>query len=89
MKSKLTKIEKNWVIYDVGNSAFTLLVSTIMPLYFNSLATADGISHVDYLAYWGYAVSISTLIVAILGPILGTVTDNKGFKKPIFMWSVS
>ena len=53
MKSKLTKIEKNWVIYDVGNSAFTLLVSTIMPLYFNSLATADGISHVDYLAYWG------------------------------------
>ena len=88
MKSKLTKIEKNWVIYDVGNSAFTLLVSTIMPLYFNSLATADGISHVDYLAYWGYAVSISTLIVAILGPILGTVTDNKGFKKPIFMWSV-
>ena len=34
MKQKLTKLEKYWVLYDVGNSAFTLLVSTIIPIYF-------------------------------------------------------
>lgn len=84
MKNKLTKLEKNWVLYDVGNSAFTLLVSTIMPLYFNSLAEAGGVSEVDYLAWWGYAASISTAIVAIMGPIVGTATDNKGYRKPIF-----
>lgn len=84
MKNKLTKLEKNWVLYDVGNSAFTLLVSTIMPLYFNSLAEAGGVSEVDYLAWWGYAASISTALVAIMGPIVGTATDNKGYRKPIF-----
>lgn len=84
MKNKLTKLEKNWVLYDVGNSAFTLLVSTIMPLYFNSLAESGGVSEVDYLAWWGYAASISTALVAIMGPIVGTATDNKGYRKPIF-----
>ena len=84
MKNKLTKLERNWILYDVGNSAFTLLVSTIMPLYFNSLAEAGGVSEVDYLAWWGYAASISTALVAIMGPIVGTATDNKGYRKPIF-----
>ena len=85
MKFKLTKQEKNWVLYDVGNSAFTLLVSTIMPIYFNHLASTAGLSDVDYLAYWGYAASISTLLVALLGPVFGTMADYKGFKKPIFL----
>ena len=52
MKTKLTKLEKYWVLYDVGNSAFILLVSTIIPIYYNSLAEAQGISSVDYLATW-------------------------------------
>ena len=84
MNFKMTKLEKNWVLYDVGNSAFTLLVSTIMPIYFNYLAELGGLSSVDYLAYWGYAASIATIIVAILGPAFGTIADTKDFKKPIF-----
>lgn len=83
-KTKLTKLEKYWILYDVGNSAFILLVSTIIPIYFNSLSSAAGLAEVNYLAYWGYSASISTLIVALLGPILGTIADNKGFKKKIF-----
>ena len=85
MRFHLTKQEKNWILYDVGNSAFTLLVSTIMPIYFNHLAGTAGLSDVDYLAYWGYAASISTLLVAFLGPIFGTMADYKGYKKPIFI----
>ena len=69
-KTKLTKLEKAWILYDVGNSAFTLLISTIIPIYFNSLAENAGISEVDYLAYWGYAASLATVIVALIGPIL-------------------
>lgn len=42
------------------------MVSTILPVYFNYLAQNAGVSDVDYLAYWGYAASISTLIVAVL-----------------------
>ena len=68
---KLTKLEKYWVLYDVGNSAFVMLVSAILPLYFASLAEGAGLSEVDYLAYWGYAISVSTIITAVGGPILG------------------
>ena len=84
MKFKLTSLEKKWVLYDVGNSAFTMMVSTIFPIYFNSLAESAGISDVNYLAYWGYATSVCTLIVALLGPTLGVVADTKNFKKIVF-----
>ena len=85
---KLNGKEKRWILYDVGNSAFVLLVATIIPIYFNYLAGKAGLSDVDYLAYWGYAASICTVIVAILGPILGTIADTKNYKKPIFMISI-
>lgn len=84
MKQKLTKLEKYWVLYDVGNSAFTLLVSTIIPIYFKNMAQNMGVSASDSTAYLSYAISISTIIVAILGPILGAVADNKNHKKPLF-----
>lgn len=84
MKFKMTAMEKKWVLYDVGNSAFTMLVATIFPIYFDYLAGNAGISSVNYLAYWGYAASICTLLVAILGPTLGAMADTKNFKKLIF-----
>lgn len=88
MSFKMNSLEKKWVLYDVGNSAFTLLVSTIIPIYFNALASSAGINEVDYLAYWGYATSIATAITAILGPTLGTLSDGKGRKKGFFMAAV-
>ena len=87
-EKKLTKLEKYWILYDVGNSAFTLLVATILPIYFNALASGEGLSEVDCLAYWGYAASVATLIVAVIGPIFGTIADTKGYKKPIFTASM-
>jgi UMF1 family MFS transporter len=89
VKSKLTKLEKSWILYDVGNSAFTLLVSTLLPIYFNSLATAGGLDEDLYLSYWGYAGSIATIIVAFIGPICGALSDRKGYKKPIFLLCVA
>ena len=77
MKFKLNDMEKKWILYDVGNSAFTLLIATIMPIYFNYLADQAGISEVNYLAYWGYATSAATIIVAVLGPVLGAASDTK------------
>lgn len=84
MKLKLTALEKYWILYDVGNSAFVLLVATILPIYFDYLADSAAIEPSVYLAYWGYAISISTLIVAVLGPTLGAVADTKNYKKKLF-----
>lgn len=89
MNLKMTKSERNWVLYDVGNSAFTMLIATIMPIYFNYLAENAGLSSVEYLAYWGYAASGATFIVAILGPVFGTLADTKGYKKPLFLLALA
>ena len=86
---KLTKLEKSWILYDIANSAFILLVATLMPIYFNALAGAAGLSESDYLAYWAYAGSVVTVIVAIIAPICGTLADQKGFKKPLFLICLS
>lgn len=86
--TKLTKLEIYWILYDVGNSAFILLAVTILPIYFSYLAENAGISEVDYLAYWGYAASVSTLLVAVIGPVFGTLADTKEYKKPIFTISM-
>lgn len=64
-KEKMTKLEKQWVLYDVGNSAFVMLVSTIIPIYFKNMATASGISAANSTAYLSYAISISTILVAL------------------------
>ena len=77
-------MERAWILYDVGNSAFVLMVATLIPIFFNALAADGGLSSVEYLAYWGYAASAVTIITAILSPILGTLADTRGFKKPIF-----
>ena len=81
---RLTPLEKSWVLYDIGNSAFILMVSTLIPIYFNALAGAAGVNEDLYLSYWGYAGSIATVLVAIIGPICGALAD-RNFKKPIFL----
>ena len=86
--NKLTKMEKRWILYDVGNSSFVLLTSTIIPIYYKNIAQASGISAADSTAYFGYATSLVTMIVAVLGPVLGSLADTKGFKKPVFTFFV-
>ena len=85
---KMTSLEKKWILYDVGNSAFTMLIATIMPIYFNHLAEQAGIAPHDYLAYWGYAASVVTLLVVFSGPVLGALADTKNYKKWLFLGSV-
>ena len=81
----LTREELAWVLYDVGNSAFILLVTAIVPIYFGSLTAAAGLSEEQRFACWGYALSIATIIVAFIGPVCGTLADHRGFKKPLFV----
>ena len=83
-KFKLTPLEKSWILYDVGNSAFILLVATLVPIFFNALAKNAGLNDDLYMSYWGYAGSIATILVAILGPICGTLADRR-MKKQFFI----
>lgn len=85
---KYTSLERSWIIYDAANSAFTLMVSTIIPLWFNHLAEAGGLSSVDYLANWSFATAVATIIMVFLGPVLGSLADHQGYKKLLFMISL-
>ena len=46
-KFKVTPLERAWILYDVGNSAFVLMIATLVPIFFNALAEAGGLSSVD------------------------------------------
>ena len=85
MAGKMTRLEKQWILYDVGNSAFTMLCTPILPIYFKNIATADNLSNSDSTAFLSFTLSLSTILVAILGPILGTMADTKNYKKPLFV----
>ena len=86
LKFKLTAREKAWVLYDVANSAFVLMVSTILPILSNSLATADGYSANEATTMWSYVISLTTLVFVFLGPILGAFADIRDQKKKFFIF---
>ena len=88
-ENKFTKLELAWILYDVGNSAFTMLACSLVTVWFKQLALSDGVSQANATAYWSYVASIVTILVAIIGPVCGTIADNKGFKKPIFTTSLA
>ena len=72
---RLDRTERSWVLYDVGNSALVLLASSVIPIYFKSLA--DG----PALVAWSYAETVASLIIALLMPVLGSMADMQGMKK--------
>ncbi len=81
---KDTPLEWKWMLYDVGNSAFTLLASVILPIYFSALAGQSGVDATDASTIWSFTASAITLSLAVLSPILGTFSDYRGFKRPLF-----
>ena len=83
-KNKLTSLERSWILYDVGNSAFSLIIATLIPIFFNALADSAGVHEDLYLSYWGYAGSIATILVALIGPVCGAIADRKN-KRGIFL----
>ena len=84
MKQKLTKQEKSWVLYDIACSAFTMIVTVTIPIYFSGLTSSAGISAEHSSSIWGVTTSISILILALLAPVLGTIADYRNMKKKIF-----
>jgi len=94
--TKLTSLEKKWILYDVANSAFTLMVSTLFSIYFGALFKNDAGLIAKFgdkigsqqLAYWNYAGTICTILVALLGPVLGTIADVHRKRKQLFTATV-
>ena len=86
---KLTKQERSWILYDVANSAFVLILSATIPVYFRAIAEADGVTSTQASSLFATTTSIAVLIVAVLAPILGAIADSKGMKKKLFSFALA
>ncbi|MBU9673274.1 MFS transporter [Planococcus sp. CP5-4] len=83
--AKFTKPEKSWALYDWGNSAYSIIITTaVFPLFYKAAATDAGVELADSTAYLSYTIAIFTFILAMLGPLLGTIADYEGMKKKFF-----
>ena len=75
---KLTKEEKSWILYDCGNSAYSIAITTaLFPIVFGMF---QGVNNMDL----GYFNSLASILVAVLSPILGAFADYKDKKKRFF-----
>ncbi|MBL7743102.1 MAG: MFS transporter [Chitinophagaceae bacterium] len=92
MQTASKKVINGWAMYDWGNSAYNLVItSTIFPAYFEAIAAdnkAVSKTAVTFLgrefentALYNYALALAMLIVAVMSPLLSSIADYKGNKK--------
>lgn len=75
---KFNKNEISWILYDCGNSAYSMAITTaLLPLYFTMFKKGNAMD-------LGYFNSLASFIVAMISPILGTIADYKDHKKRFF-----
>jgi UMF1 family MFS transporter len=71
-----------WTMYDWANSAFaTTILAAVLPVYFSQVAAANLPSAAMATSLWSAGLSVSLLIIALIAPILGTVSDITRSKK--------
>jgi|YNPMSStandDraft_1061717.scaffolds.fasta_scaffold03326_5 UMF1 family MFS transporter len=73
-----------WTMYDWANSAFaTTILAAVLPIYFSQVAGSTLPTAARATSIWSLGLSISLLIIAILSPILGTISDIVRGKKKL------
>ncbi|MDR1082688.1 MAG: MFS transporter [Coriobacteriales bacterium] len=83
IRNRMNKREWSWVLYDVGNSAFWMLASAVIPIYY------AGLSAGSVVVAWGLTETVVSLIVALLMPFLGSLADYRKNKKRFFIGAVA
>ncbi len=74
--------QRAWMLYDWANSAFaTTILAAVLPAYYSGVAGATLPSEATATGYWSLTLSIGLFIVAIISPILGTISDVRRGKK--------
>ena len=69
-----------WMLFDWAAQPFhTLILTFIFAPYFTSYVAADAVTG---QAQWGYAAAIAGIIIALCSPVLGSIADATGPRKP-------
>ena len=83
--AKLSRQETSWILYDVANSAFSMIITTTIPIYFGNLVREAGMEANVASGLWGAVTAAAVLILAVASPILGAFADYQGMKKKLFV----
>ena len=69
----------NFALYDFANSAFTTIIITfIFSTYFAKQIAPNPVLG---QSYWGWTIGITGVVVALIGPLLGTIADKKNYNE--------
>ncbi|MDI6028873.1 MFS transporter [Corticibacterium sp. UT-5YL-CI-8] len=69
-----------WMLFDwAAQPFFTVVTTFIFGPYFVSRMAADP---AEGQAAWGYGIAVGGLVIAVLSPILGSIADQTGRRKP-------
>jgi UMF1 family MFS transporter len=81
------RIINSWAMYDWANSAFaTTIMAAMFPPFYRSLALAAGQSDSSATALWAYTTAIALLVVSLLAPVLGAISDYTGGRRRYFIF---
>jgi UMF1 family MFS transporter len=73
-----------WALFDFANSAYPAVMTTaVFPLYYKGTVVGDAAGLGEL--WWGRAISVSALIVALSAPLLGAIADRGGARKRFMM----
>lgn len=87
---QFNKKEWSYILYDWAESVYSVIImSAVLPLFYKMTAQTSGLSQSLSTAYWGYANTIATVLVAIFAPFLGAIGDYRYYKKRIFIFFFS
>ena len=87
LKLKNRKEVFAWSLYDFANSPFTTIIVTFIysAFFVKVIAPDEQIG----TTMWANAIAISSIVVAVLSPILGAIADSGGYRKfflILFTW---
>ena len=77
-----------WALFDLANSVYpAVITSVVFQVYYINTVVGNTDSIGDW--WWGRAVSLSALIVAISSPLLGAIADRAGMRKRFMAFFVA
>lgn len=81
MKKKLSTEQRSWIMYDFANSSFaTTIMAGFFPVFFKTYLSS-GVDAAVSTARLGTILSLAGLTVALISPVLGTISDRRSLKK--------
>lgn len=81
---RYNKAEVSWILYDVANSGFIMMLTAVLPIYFTAVAKTDGIVPEEATGLWGLTTALAIIVIAFISPVLGAIADYEGKKKKLW-----